>query len=230
MNNHDEFRVLAGGNQPTEKMQRRRAIQVLLGGAAAGAVIPGVAPAHPVREHMAHHAASAPATSPAPDEPWKPLLLNAQLNETLIVLAERIVPGSSKAKVNRFINLALSVEAPMTQSQFMRSLAAFEGEALTRFKSGFLQITEAQQNEILAAAAASPLSGDPEDRRGDWLSEAARGPIPPKLVTLGDYLDHLKGWIAGAYYSSEMGMKELGWTGNFAYEDFPGCQHPEGHH
>ena len=85
-------------------------------------------------------------------------------------------------------------------------------------------------NEILTAAANSPLSEDQKVRTGDRFSEAARGPIPPQLVTPGDYLDHLKGWIAGAYYSSEMGMKELGWTGNFTYEDFPGCQHPEGHH
>jgi len=35
----------------------------------------------------------------------------------------------------------------------------------------------------------------------------------------------LKEWIVGAYYSSEQGMKELGWDGNFAFEKYPTCEH-----
>jgi hypothetical protein len=41
--------------------------------------------------------------------------------------------------------------------------------------------------------------------------------------------ENLKEWIAGAYYSSEVGMKELGWDGNFAVEKYPTCEHIEGH-
>ena len=35
------------------------------------------------------------------------------------------------------------------------------------------------------------------------------------------------GWmfISGAYYSSEPGMRELGWTGNVMHEKFAGCEH-----
>jgi hypothetical protein len=227
MKNQDELRVLGGEQQPVETMERRRALQVLFGGVAAGAAVPGLAGAHPVMEHVAHHAAKAPVSA---DEPWKPAFFDEHQNETLIVLADRILPGSSKAQVNRFIDLALSVETQATQDQFLRSLAAFEGEALARHKSEFLQLSETQQNEILAAAAASPLSEVRKIRSNDWVSELARGSGPPPLVTLGDYLDHLKGWVTGAYYSSEIGMKELGWTGNVAYDDFPGCPHPEGHH
>jgi hypothetical protein len=40
----------------------------------------------------------------------------------------------------------------------------------------------------------------------------------------------LKGWVSGAYYSSEMGMRELGWTEDRVFASFPGCEHPEGHH
>jgi hypothetical protein len=39
----------------------------------------------------------------------------------------------------------------------------------------------------------------------------------------------LKGWISVAYYSSEIGMKELGWTPDRVFASFPGCEHPEGH-
>lgn len=39
----------------------------------------------------------------------------------------------------------------------------------------------------------------------------------------------MKGWVVGAYYSSEVGMRELGWTGDVMFESFPGCEHPGGH-
>jgi hypothetical protein len=48
-------------------------------------------------------------------------------------------------------------------------------------------------------------------------------------LTLRDHFDLLKGRIAGAYYSSEIGMRELGWTGNVVHATFPGCDHPGGH-
>jgi hypothetical protein len=210
-------------------MERRKAIQVLLGGAAAGVVIPGVAEGHPVREHLAHHAANGAAPAAESDASWQPSFLALHQNETLIVLAERIVPGSAKAQVNRFIDLAMTVETAVTRDQFLRALSAFEGEALARFRAPFRQLAGAQQIEILTAAAASPLSEIQKVRSGDWVSNIARGFIPPALATLGDYFEYLKGWIAGAYYTTEIGMRELRWTGNMAYEDFPGCQHPEGH-
>jgi len=47
---------------------------------------------------------------------------------------------------------------------------------------------------------------------------------------LRKHFENLKGWISGAYYSSEAGMRELGWTEDRVFEKFPGCEHPEGHH
>lgn len=61
-----------------------------------------------------------------------------------------------------------------------------------------------------------PLLSEPQ--RAELLTAAAPGPF-----------EELKGWVVGGYYSSEIGMRELGWTGNVFYADFPGCTHPEGH-
>jgi hypothetical protein len=47
------------------------------------------------------------------------------------------------------------------------------------------------------------------------------------VLTLRDHFDHLKGWIASAYYSSEIGLKELGYTGQMFFQAFPDCTHPE---
>jgi len=48
-------------------------------------------------------------------------------------------------------------------------------------------------------------------------------------VTIRDHFENLKGWIVGAYYSSEPGMRELGWTDNMFFPALPGCDHSDGH-
>jgi hypothetical protein len=61
--------------------------------------------------------------------------------------------------------------------------------------------------EILTAA--STMEPELPRRRG-------RAPAPkadPGLANLRDHFDHLKGWIVGAHYSSEPGMRELGYRG-----------------
>ena len=52
---------------------------------------------------------------------------------------------------------------------------------------------------------------------------------PAVLESLTTPLATLKSWIAGAHYSSEAGMKELGFTGNVFFQSFPACTHAEGH-
>ena len=51
----------------------------------------------------------------------------------------------------------------------------------------------------------------------------------PALLEALATLPTLKSWIAGAHYSSEAGMKELGFTGNMFFQSFPACTHAEGH-
>lgn len=51
----------------------------------------------------------------------------------------------------------------------------------------------------------------------------------PALLEALTTLPTLKTWIAGAHYSSEAGMKELGFTGNMFFQSFPACPHAEGH-
>src|SRR5437868_121376 len=43
------------------------------------------------------------------------------------------------------------------------------------------------------------------------------------------HFNDLKDWISGAYYSSEIGMRELGWTPERVFSTFPGCSHADGH-
>lgn len=214
-------------DSPRQGMSRREMVQRLFGGTGAVAALPGVLAAHPVHKHLADASVMAQADAKTAAANWAPEFLDAHQNETLIVLAERIVPGSSKAQVNRFIDLLLTVDTQENQKKFLAALSAFEAEALNRHRHPFKGLTEEQQNQILTAASTEkPAHGR---GHGDWIERAA-GSHHESPSTLGDYFENLKGWVSGAYYSSEIGMRELGWTGNNFFESFPGCQHPEGHH
>ena len=52
-------------------------------------------------------------------------------------------------------------------------------------------------------------------------------PPQEERLTLRDHFEHLKGWIADAYYSSEAGRKELGDTGQMFFTSFPDCTHKQ---
>jgi hypothetical protein len=49
------------------------------------------------------------------------------------------------------------------------------------------------------------------------------------MTTIRDHFENLKGWISGAFYTSEIGMRELGWTGEMFFQSLPGCEHQGGH-
>src|SRR5438034_4705707 len=108
-------------NNPAARpgINRREMVQRLLGGAGAGVVAPGIVAAHPMHKHLMSETTLAQADAKAAAAEWSPEFLDPHQNETLIVLAERIVPGSTKAQVNRFIDLLLSVDTQENQKKFL---------------------------------------------------------------------------------------------------------------
>jgi hypothetical protein len=156
----------------------------------------------------------------------QPTFFDEHQNQTLIALAERIVPGSTVAEVNRFLDAALAADAQESQQKFVASLNALEGESWRRFTKPFRDLAANQQDEILTAASTTQPS-NPNFPEG--TAEETRSQARPSIANLRDYFEHLKGWISMAYYSSEVGMKGLVWTGEKFFESFPGCEHPGGH-
>jgi hypothetical protein len=152
---------------------------------------------------------------------WKPVFLDEHQNVTLIVMSELILPatdtpGAKEALANRFIDRLLAAESRDIQRDFLASLAYLDGECLKRYRSAFVHLARDEQLEFLELIA-----------------------YPHSLVTWGenrsefaghDHFRHLKRWIVQAYYSSEIGMQELGWDGGAMHGDFKGCQHPQGKH
>jgi hypothetical protein len=179
---------------------------------------PLVGSAHPIQHHLRDGALVGLADAKAAAPEYTPEFLDAHQFETLQVLAERIVPGSTKANSSQFIDQLLTVSTPDEQRTLLQALGGFEQVAMTRAGVPWKQLTDAQQNDLLTVASTSQ-SGTPD----------ARGRSTTAHVTIRDHFEHLKGWIVGAYYSSELGMRELGWSGNLFFPTFPGCDHPDGH-
>jgi len=154
---------------------------------------------------------------------WKPLFLDEHQNETLIVLSDLMIPatdtpGAKEALVNRYIDLVLAAETPETQRAFLNSLSYLDGESMRRYKTAFRYLARQDQDDLLHALA-YPRVG------GGWAGDTAPPPDPGH-----EHFEALKGRIVMAYYSSQIGEKELGWDGAFAHGPYQGCEHPEGSH
>jgi gluconate 2-dehydrogenase gamma chain len=153
---------------------------------------------------------------------WKPLFLDEHQNETLVILSDLIIPandtpGAKEALANRFIDLVLAAETHDRQRSFLDSLAYLDGESMRRYKAAFRYLKRDEQDDLLHSLS-YPRAGS------NWTGEGAAPDIGH------GHFEKLKQQIAGAYYSSQIGQRELGWDGNFAHGPYQGCEHPEGSH
>jgi hypothetical protein len=191
----------------TPGIPRREALQALLGGVGAGFALTSIVEAqHPVHEHLASPASVEHAQQKAAVAEYTPEFLDKYQLKTLEVLAEAIVPGSTAARVAPFLDQLLAVDSAQSQRQFLGALGAFDMAAIAQHGKGWNALSASEQDALL---------------RGASTADA-------KSVMRGHF-QNLKGWIVGAYYSSEPGMRELGWTGNMFFAELPGCTHPGGH-
>jgi hypothetical protein len=193
---------------PIDRMPRRVALQALLGGVGAGLAPPSTAEAqHPMQQHLSNPAVIEQAQQRAAVTAYAAAFLDDHQSKTLEALAEAIVPGSTGARVGPFLDQLLAVESAANQRAFLGALGAFDMAAISKHGKAWLGITPAEQDALLRETSAA-----------DAKTSAMRG-----------HFQNLKDWIAGAYYSSETGMRELGWDGNVFHQQLPGCTHPGGH-
>jgi hypothetical protein len=187
-----------GDNAGSRKFTRREMVERLLNGMAAGAAWPMLASAHPIYEHLKNGAMLEQAAQLSKTAEWSPLFLSTAQNAELVALAECMVPGATKADVNRFIDLLLSVETFRHQEKFRASLAAIEESAKAGFGRQFSALNATEQESLLTTFS--------------------------EVQANREHFENLKEWISGAYYSSEIGMRELGWDGNYAFASYPECE------
>ena len=205
MSAQTELKLMNNAGNPMPQPTRREVLRRMLAGMGASVVWPMISAAHPFFQHLENETLFE-AQEHLQGGHGKLAFLNQEQYRQLAALAERIIPGSEKAQASVFIDLLLSVDTEKNQKDFVAALAAFEAESGKRFGKHLTALAPAQLDEILTDSSAA------------------------KAAELQPHFENLKGWIAGAYYSSEMGLRELGWTPDRVFASFPGCEHSEGHH
>ena len=186
--------------------------------------LPRNASSHPVFRHLSDAETLAKADTRAAAPKWTPAFLDSHQNQTLVLLSERIVPGSSQAYINRIIDLLLAVDTAENRRKFTDSLSAIDAESRKRCGLPFKSLTSDRQDEILTSLATGKPGVDQDSGRRSIKKRLQQPALTPR-----DHFENVKTWIVGSYYSSEVGMRELGWTGDVYFVELPTCPHPEGH-
>ena len=174
----------------------------------------------------AHLVAPARAAAKAKAAGGALVFLDAHQFATVSRLCALIVPGADTAGADRFIDELLAVAGTERQQRFLTAFGAIEGVVARA-------LPEAVQGAHRAAADRDPDGrvdgrvGRPRlDLGAGQAHRASRGGSDER-TTLRDHFDFLKRWIADSYYTSEAGLRELGYTGNMLFVEFPDCKHPE---
>jgi hypothetical protein len=211
-------------------MKRREMLRASVLGGAAAALTPALAGAKQAK--AADAAAEKSELTPAQrgvdasDElkvaNWKPVFMDEHQNETLIILSDLIVPttdtpGAKEALVNRYIDLVMAAETHENQKSFLGNLAYIDGESMRKYKNTFRYLSREDQDDLLHSMA-YPLAGS------TWTGEAAGS--DPGFTNF----EQLKTHITMAYYTSQIGLKELGRDENFTHGVYQGCEHTDGSH
>ena len=205
-------------SEPSARIGRRDVLQSLATGLAGAVAAPGAA----ASVHTPQDAGG--------QQPEFPRLLDDHRRAMLARITEQIVPGSGAAGVAEILDRVMAVEPIEDQRQFLSALGAFERESRDRHARGWLEIDESQQQEILRAASTlAPAQPIPRAwTKGQPVEPEPGG--PPIPANLRDHFDRLRDLVARAYYATEPGMKELGFTGRMAWPSLPGCTHPGDDH
>jgi len=206
---------------------RRRLLQGFVSGAGAAIAWPLSAAEHPVHRHLAGNGALAAGATTAGASDARPAFLDAHQLDTLASLAEQIVPGSSAVHVAPFVDRLVAVDTQQNQKELLQSIAGFDAAGLARHGRPWKALGSEARVALLTEASTMAPSRPPSGRWAAPASERHAG--PPVRRTLRDSFETIKGWVVGAYYSSEAGQRELGYTGSAFFESYPGCDHPDGH-
>jgi hypothetical protein len=135
---------------------------------------------------------------------WHPVFLTSSQNEALIAIGEGIIPGSKEALCNRVIDLILSIDSEKNRRQFATALLAFDSASQQQFNKPVNTLAAEQMNKLLERASTN-------------------------ANLLWPHFELLKEWLADSYWSSQQGLRELGWTGRMVWAKFDGCPHPGNH-
>ncbi len=142
-----------------------------------------------------------------------PAFFNKHQFATITELASLIIPtdetpGAREAKVNEYIDLIVGESAFDVQKIFLDGLAWLDKASKDRHKKNFVGLTNAQQVGLLTEIS------------------KIKNPAPHE-TTQAKFFKAIKDMTIDGFYTSKIGIEELGYVGNTVLDEFPGCTHPE---
>jgi hypothetical protein len=142
-----------------------------------------------------------------------PAFFNKNQFATITELASLIIPtdetpGAREAKVNEYIDLIVGESAFDVQKIFLDGLAWLDKASKDRHKKSFVGLSNAQQVRLLTEIS------------------KIKNPAPHE-ATQAKFFKAIKDMTIDGFYTSKIGIEELGYVGNTVLDEFPGCTHPE---
>jgi hypothetical protein len=186
-------------------ISRRDVLKTLAAGAAATSVL-RVIPLHAAE--AAHHMIAA---EKAATKAYAPKFFAAHQYKTLRALCQAIIPpdsdsgGAIEAGAPEFIDL-LTSENKQYQLTLGGGLMWLDETCSDRYGKAFLDCSPEQQNEIL-----------------DKIAYRRNAIVEPSLNQGVAFFSFLRNMTADGFFTSEIGIKYLGYIGNTFLKDFPGC-------
>jgi gluconate 2-dehydrogenase gamma chain len=186
-------------------ISRRDVLKTLAMGAAAGSVL-RVIPLHAAE--AAHHMIAA---EKAATKAYAPKFLSAHQYKTLQMLCQTIIPpdadsgGAIEAGAPEFIDL-LTSENTQYQLTLGGGLMWLDETCTDRFGKSYVDCSPEQQNEIL-----------------DKMAYRRNALVDSSLSQGVAFFSFLRNMTADGFFTSEIGIKYLGYIGSTFLKDFPGC-------
>ena len=191
------------------KVDRRTAIKGVAVGMGAVSSLPILNNLASAQAHQHHAAAPKVAETVAK----APAFFNKQQYATITELASLIIPtdetpGAREAKVNEYIDLIVGESPFDLQKVFLDGLAWLDKASKDRHKKNFVNLSNAQQVGLLTEIS------------------KIKNPAPNE-ATQAKFFKAIKDMTIDGFYTSKIGIEELGYVGNTVLDEFPGCTHPE---
>ncbi len=142
-----------------------------------------------------------------------PAFFNKHQYATITDLASLIIPtddtpGAREAKVNEYIDLIVGESPFDMQKIFLDGLAWLDNISQKRHRKTFVALSNLQQVVILTEIS------------------NIKNPTAENVVQT-KFFRAIKDATIDGFYTSKVGLDELGYKGNTVLDEFPGCTHPE---
>jgi len=191
----------------TKSISRRDLLRSLTMGAVASSVLRAI-PAEAAE--YAHHMVAAEKAA-APAGAYTPKFFSARDYKTLQALCQIIIPadadsgGAIEAGAPEFIDL-LTSENPKFQLKLGGGLMWLDAACTDRYEKTYLECTPTQQKEIL-----------------DLIAYRKNAETDHSLSQGVEFFAFLREMTADGFFTSQIGIKYLGYVGNTYLLSFNGC-------